>query len=98
MFRIASISLLQSLKRSMSGDALDFNNIETRTVIKFFFFFSPGRQGAEVNSRHSDRNTRETCTIVCHRQKMGGPIKRGDLSTCDAPLLDDINSDHPGDY
>ena len=34
-------------------DARDFNNIETRAV-KFFFF--PARQGAEGNSRHSDRN------------------------------------------
>ena len=34
-------------------DARDFNNIETRAVIKFFF---PARQGAEGNSRYSDRN------------------------------------------
>jgi len=34
-------------------DARDFNNIETRAVIKFFF---SARQGAEGNSRHSDRN------------------------------------------
>ena len=34
-------------------DARDFNNIETRTVIKFVF---PAREGAEENSRHSDRN------------------------------------------
>ena len=34
-------------------DARDFNNIETRAIIKFFF---PARQGAEGNSRHSDRN------------------------------------------
>ena len=33
-------------------DARDFNNIETRAVIKFF----PARQGAEGNSRHSGRN------------------------------------------
>ena len=33
--------------------ARDFN-IETRAVTKFFFF--PARQGAEGNSRHSDRN------------------------------------------
>jgi len=32
----------------MSGDARDFNNIETRAVIKFFF---SARQGAEGNSR-----------------------------------------------
>jgi len=35
-------------------DARDFNNIETRAVIEFFFFRA--RQGAEGNSRHSDRN------------------------------------------
>jgi hypothetical protein len=34
----------------------------------------PARQGAEGNSRHSDRNIRETGTIVCHRQKLGGPV------------------------
>jgi hypothetical protein len=34
-------------------EARDFNNIETRAVIKFFF---PARQGAEGNSRHSYRN------------------------------------------
>ena len=37
MCRIASIFLLQRLKGSMSGDARDFNNMETRAVIKFFF-------------------------------------------------------------
>jgi len=36
-------------------DVRDFNNIETRTFIKFFFFF-PAREGAKGNSRHSDRN------------------------------------------
>jgi hypothetical protein len=30
------------MKGSMSGGARDFNNIETRAVIKFFFFFSKG--------------------------------------------------------
>ena len=34
--RIASIFLLQRLKKSMSGDARDFNNIETRAAIKYF--------------------------------------------------------------
>jgi len=35
------------------SDVHDFNNMETRAVIKFFF---PARQGAEGNSHHSDRN------------------------------------------
>jgi len=43
MCRIASPLLLQSLKGSMSGDARDFNNMETRAVIMLFFF--PARQG-----------------------------------------------------
>jgi len=71
MSRIASLFLLQRLKERMSGDAHDFNNIETRVVIKFIF---PARQGAEGNSRHSERNIRETCTVVCYRQKLGGPV------------------------
>jgi hypothetical protein len=53
----------------MAGDARDFN--ETRTVIKIFF---SERQGAEQNSRHSDRKIRETTTIVRHRQQLGGPV------------------------
>ena len=71
MYRIASLFLLQRLKGSMSGDTHDFNDMETRAVIKFFFL---ARQGAEGNSRHSDRNVRGICTIVCHRQKLGGPV------------------------
>ena len=35
MCRIASLFLLQTLKGSMSGDARDFNNTETRDVINF---------------------------------------------------------------
>ena len=36
MCRIASLFLLQRLKRSLSRDALDFNNMATRAVIKIF--------------------------------------------------------------
>ena len=38
------------------------------------FCFFPARQGAEGNPRHSDRNIKKTCTIICHRQKLGGPV------------------------
>ena len=65
----------------MSGDACDFNNIETRAV-KIFF---STRQGAEGNSRHSDRNIMGTCIIVCHCQNWVAQFKRGDFTTCDAP-------------
>jgi len=37
--------------------------------------FFPARQGAEGNSRHSERNIKGTRTIVCHRQKLGGPVE-----------------------
>ena len=36
MCRIASLFLLQRLKGSMSGEARDFNNIETRAFIKSY--------------------------------------------------------------
>ena len=55
MCRIASLFLLQMLKGSVSGEAHDFNNRETRAVIKLFF---PAKQGAEGKSRHSERNIR----------------------------------------
>ena len=35
--------------------------------------------------RHSDRNIRGTCTIVCHRENWLAQFKRGDSSICDAP-------------
>ena len=38
MCRISSLFLLQRLKGRMSGDARDYNNIETPAVIKFFLF------------------------------------------------------------
>ena len=37
MCRIASLFLLQRLKGNLSGDARNFNYIETRAVIKIFF-------------------------------------------------------------
>ena len=41
-----------------------------RELLSSFFFL----QGAEGNSRHSRRKIRGTCTIVCHSQKLGGPV------------------------
>ena len=71
MCRIANLFLLQRLKGSVSGDARDFNNTETRAVNMFLV---SARQGAEENLRHSHRNVRGTCTIVWHGQKLGGPV------------------------
>jgi hypothetical protein len=71
MCRIASLFELQRLKGSTSGDARDFNNIETRAVVMFSF---PARQGTEGNSRHSDRKIRGKYAIICHRQKFCVPV------------------------
>ena len=57
-YRGADKSLAQPGRKQAWKDVMDvrdFNNIETRTVIKIFF---PARQGAEGNSRHSVRNIR----------------------------------------
>jgi len=69
----------------MSGDARDFNNMETRAVMKVFFSPPPARQGSEGNSHHSHRNIRGTCTIVATVKNLVAQFKRGDFSTCDAP-------------
>ena len=56
MYRGADKSLARPGRkqaRKHVRDARDLNNIETRAVINFFF---PARQGAEGNSRNSDRN------------------------------------------
>jgi len=55
-YRGADRSLTRSGRkqaRKHVRDARDFNNIETRAVIRFFFF---PRQDTEGNSRHSYRN------------------------------------------
>jgi len=49
MCRIASLILLQRLKGSMAGDARDFNNIEKRAVIKFFFLLQ-GKVPKEIHA------------------------------------------------
>ena len=48
MCQIASLFLLQRLKGSISGDARDFKNIETRAVIKFFFL--QGKASKEIDA------------------------------------------------
>jgi len=84
MCRIASLLLLQRLKGSMSGDARDFNNIETRAVIRFFF---SAKQGSEGNPRHSERNIKGTCTVICHRQNFSYIYNRCFSCTKYVPIL-----------
>ena len=62
-------------------------------------FFFPARQGAEGNSRHSERNIRVTCTIVCNRQKLGGPLQTWwFFHLWCASSWTTRNSNHPGQY
>jgi hypothetical protein len=53
---------------SMLGDARDFNNIETRTVTNFL----PARQGAEGNSRHSDKTL--SCFFPGRTKDLSAPL------------------------
>ena len=55
MYRGADMSLARPGRkqaRKHVRDARDYNSIETHVVINFF----SAKQGAEGNSRHSDRN------------------------------------------
>jgi hypothetical protein len=60
MRRIANIFLLQRLKGSMSGDARDFNNVETRAFILFF----SARQGNSLVYRVSLSSTTQRIRSV----------------------------------
>jgi len=69
MCRIASLFLLQRVKGSMSGDARDFNNMETRDVFKFFLL--QGKAPKEIHAILTE-TLGEHAPSVCHRQKLGG--------------------------
>jgi len=80
--RIASIFLLQRLKRSISGDARDFNNIETRAVIKFFFL--QGKAPKEIHAILIE-TLGEHAPLYATFKNWVVQFKRGDFSTRDAP-------------
>ena len=83
MWRIASLFLLQKLKGSMSGDAHDFNNIEMRAVIKFYFFLQ-GKAPKEIHAILAE-TLGEHAPSYATVNKWVTQFKRGDFSTCDAP-------------
>ena len=80
MCRIASLFLLQMLKGNKSGDARDFNNIETRAVIK-------ARQGKAPKEIHAivTETLWEHATSYATVKNWVDQFKRGDLSTCVVP-------------
>ena len=82
MCRIASLFLLQRLKGNMSGDARDFNNIETRAVINFFFL--QGKAPKEIHAILQE-TLGEYAPLYTTFQNWAAQYKRGDFSACDAP-------------
>ena len=81
MCRIATLFLLQRLKGSMSGDAPDFNNIETQVVIKFFFL--QGKAPKEIHAILKE-TLGEHAPSYATVKNWVTQFKRGDFSTCDA--------------
>ena len=66
----------------MSGDARDFNNIETRAVIKLLFL--QGKAPKEIHAiliETLGEHAPSYATVKNWRFR----FKRGDFSTCDAP-------------
>jgi len=82
MCRIASLFWLQRLKGSISGDARDFNNKETRAVIKFFFL--QGKAPKEIHAILRE-TLGEHAPSYATVKNWVSQFKRGDFSTCDAP-------------
>ena len=72
MCRIASLFLLQRLKGNMSRDARDFNNMEKRAVVKFFFPL----QGKALKEIHAilTETLGECAPSYATVKKLGGPV------------------------
>jgi hypothetical protein len=69
----------------MSGDTRDFNNIETRAVVKFFLL-----QGKVLKEIHAilTETLGEYAPLYANVKKWVAQFKHGDFSTCDVS--------HPG--
>jgi len=66
----------------MSGDARDFNNMETRAVIKLLFL--QGKTPKEIHAVLTE-TLREHAPSHATVKNWVAQFKRGDFSTCDAP-------------
>jgi len=67
----------------MSGDALDFNNMETRAVIKYFFPLQ-GKAPKEIHAILTEALGEHAPSYVTVKNWVA-QFKRGNFSTCDAP-------------
>ena len=82
MCRIASLFLLQRLKGSMSDDARDFNNMETRGDIQLFFL--QGRTPKKIHTILSETLGDHSPSYATVKNWVF-QFKRGNFSTCAAP-------------
>ena len=77
-----SFFLLQTLKGSVLGDALDFNNVDMRAVFKFFFLARKAPKEIHATLKETLGEHAPSYATV----KNGvAQFKRGDFSTCEAP-------------
>ena len=67
----------------MSGEARDFNNIETRAVIKFFF--PPAMQGPKEIHAILQETLEEQTPSYATVKNWVAQFKGADFSSCDAP-------------
>ena len=80
MCQIASLFLLQRLKGSMSEDTRDFNNIETRAVIRFFL---PQHKAWKEIHAILTETLGEYASRYATVKNWVAQFKCGDFSTCD---------------
>ena len=83
MCRIGSLFLLHRLKGSTSGDACDFNNIETRALIKIFFPLQ-GKASKEIHAILAE-TLGEHAPSYATVKNWVAQFKRGDVCSYDAP-------------
>jgi transposase len=82
MCRIARLFFLQRLEGSMSGDVRNFNSIETRAVIKFFFL--QGKVPKEIHAFLIETLGEHAPSYAIIKNWVA-QFKHGDFSTCDVP-------------
>jgi hypothetical protein len=70
------------MRESTSGDARNFNSIETRTVIRLFFL--QGKTPTEINASLV-YTSGEYASSYATVKNCVAQFKRGDFSMCDAP-------------
>ena len=67
----------------MTGDALEFNNMETRAVVKFFFSPLQGKAPKDIHAILKE-TLREYAPFYATVKSWVAQFKRGDFCICDA--------------